>query len=37
MNREEILYKIFFIQSKNKINTKEIQKNKTIIDKMLHL
>lgn len=30
-------YKILFIKSKNKINTKEIQKNKTIIDKMPYL
>lgn len=30
-------YKILLIQSKSKRNTKEIQKNKTIIDKMLHL
>ena len=27
-------YKILFIQSKNKRNTKEIQKNKTIIDNL---
>ena len=27
-------YKILFIKSKNKINTKEIQKNKTIIDNL---